>query len=208
MIKRQEKNKHTIKFIDHVNAHLAEHGFSLVWGRGKGVQCGGYTSAAYFSEIEKVIKVARKNKSWLECLVHEYSHFLQFINKSKLYRNSDFAIMEIDRWFNREKISKTRLNRIRDHFNVVREMERECEIIACRVAKKHKLPINRKGYAKRANIYIYSHWIMEQKQKFWAFKRDPLDSKYILSLVPSNFRVHAHKKIPQKIKKALEGYLH
>jgi hypothetical protein len=48
---------------------------------------------------------------------------------------------------------------------------------------------------------------MEQEQKFWAFRRDPMTSRYILSLMPPNFRVHTHRKIPARIHKALAGYL-
>ena len=202
--KGQKLSKKTKNFVSHVKAHLAEHNMTLIWGRGCTVQCGGYTSNAYFSEYEGVIKVARKNSYWLESLVHEYGHFLQWLSSSPVYKNSNNAILNIDKWFKRKKITKTRL---KNSFRIVREMERECEILSCQLSKKYHLPINRKGYAKRANIYIYSHWIMEQQQKFWAFRRDPMSSRYILSLMPSNFRIHAHKKIPNKIQKALEGYL-
>lgn len=203
--KRQRLNEKTKKFIKHVKEHLAKYNMKLVWGRGEFVQCGGYTSNAYFSEGDGVIKVARKNPYWLESLVHEYGHFLQWINRSPIYKNSHNAILNIDKWFQRENIAK---NRLKKSFTVVREMERECEILACKLSKQYQLPINRRGYARRANVYIYSHWIMEQQQKFWAFRRDPMSSRYILSLMPANFRVHAHRKIPTKIQKALEGYLH
>jgi hypothetical protein len=177
---------------------------TLIWGQGYTVHCGGYTSSAYFSEQERVIRVAKKNNLWLEALVHEYGHFLQWLEKSKIYKKSDSALIYVDKWFSREKIQKKRLE---NAFNIVREMERDCEIKACRIAKKFKLPINLHGYARRANVYIYSHWIMEEEQKFWAFRRDPMASKYILSLMPDNFRVHTHKRIPDKIHKALAGYL-
>lgn len=192
------------RFIKHIKKHLAEYKMRLIWGQGYTVQCGGYTSSAYFSEDERVIRVARKNNLWLESLVHEYAHFLQWLDKSKIYKQSDSALTYIDKWFFREKIQKKRLEKA---FYIVREMERDCEIRACRIAKKFRLPINLHGYARRANVYIYSHWFMEQEQKFWAFRRDPMTSRYILSLMPSNFRVHAHRKIPARIHKALAGYL-
>ena len=203
-VKHKDLSLSTKKFIKHVRKHLAEYGMSLVWGRGDTVHCGGYTSSAYFCEGEKMIRVARKNALWLESLVHEYGHFTQWLDGSKIYKKSDRAIINIDKWFNRETVGKVRLSK---SFRTVREMERDCEIKSCRIARKFKLPIRSNGYARRANIYIYSHWIMEEKQKFWAYSREPMHSKYILSLVPNNFRTHTHKTIPVNIYKALSKYV-
>ena len=48
------------RFIKHIKKHLAEYKMRLIWGQGYTVQCGGYTSSAYFSEDERVIRVEIK----------------------------------------------------------------------------------------------------------------------------------------------------
>lgn len=198
-------NNKVKEFINHVKEHLAQYDMELLWGRGFTVHCGGYTSSAYFSEYQGVIKVAKGNHFWLESLVHEYAHFLQWLNNCPVFKKADKAIMNVDKWFSRKKIDQ---NELKKSFEILRTMERDCEMMACKIAKRFKLPINTNGYIKRANLYIYTHWMMEKHQKFWAFRRDPMNSRYILSLMPSNFRARSHKRIPTKIEKALEGYIY
>lgn len=200
---QKNKNIHVNAFMKHVKNHLSEYGMKVIWGRGMSVHCGGYTSSAYFSEEEKMIKIAKNNDLWLESLVHEYGHFIQWVNSSPIYAKSDKAIINVEKWFLRKKMSKMKITK---SFQILREMERNCEMIASKTAKRFKLPINKFGYAKRANIYIYSHWVMEEKKKFWSYRIDPFRSRYILSLVPNDFRTQTHKKIPEKIKHALLGY--
>lgn len=203
VVNGKKLNKNVSRFISHVEEHLSQWGVRIIWGRGRSVHCYGYTSAGFFCDEDKVIKIASKNTFWLDTIVHEYAHFLQWIEGSHLFRKSGHAIHNVDQWFNREEITKKRLSR---SFYIIRSMERDCEIRACRLARKFDLPIRKEGYAKRANLYIYTHWIMEEKRKFWAYKKDPMQSKYILSLMPNNFRMHTHKRIPPKILKALVGY--
>lgn len=200
----QKISKKVRKFISHVENHISQWGVSLVWGRGSNIQCFGYTAAACFCEDDKVIKVASKNSFWLDNLVHEYAHFLQWIEGNKLFKLSGDAIIDIDNWFNKEEISKSKLSR---SFYILRSMERDCEMKASKIAKKFKLPIRTQAYARRANFYIYTHWIMEKERKFWAYSRDPMESKYIMSLMPNNFRKQTHKSIPPKILKALTYYI-
>jgi len=197
-------SKRVYKFIKFVKSHLSEWGVAIVWGRGNSVQCNGCTAAGFFSDEELVMKIATKNEFWLDTLIHEYAHFLQWIEGNTLFKKSARAIENVEDWFNREEVGARRLSR---SFSIIRAMERDCEMKACKIAKKFKLPIDPRGYARRANLYIYTHWIMEQERRFWAYKKNPLHSKYILSLMPNNFKKHTHKRIPPKILKALNSYV-
>jgi len=85
-------------------------------------------------------------------------------------------------------------------------MERDCEKRAIKIIKNFNLAINSKMYAKRAHVYIYSHFLMERTRKFDSFKRNPYYSKYVLKIMPSNMAVLSHKTIPAKVYSMLESF--
>ena len=191
------------QFVRHVKNHLAQYGMRLVIGRGKLLNCGGYRCEGYFSDKEKVIKIAKFGTNFMETLVHEYSHFLQYIGNSKIYNKSDKAILMVDDWFNGKDFDHQKLRR---SFFIIRAMERDCEKRAIKVIKQFKLEIDIKLYAKRAHCYIYSHFLMEKKRKFYSFKKSPYRSPVVLKIMPSSMAVLSHKSIPPKIYSMLESF--
>lgn len=191
------------QFVRHVKKHLAEHGMKLIIGRGKLVNVGGYRCVGYFDETQKVIKIARKTQDFMSTLVHEYSHFLQFLSKSKIYKKSDYAGYLIDQWFRGKDIPAIKLKRA---FFLVRSMERDCEKRAIKLIEKFKLEIDSKMYAKKAHCYIYSHFMMEKTRKFYSYKKSPYHSPVVLKIMPSSMAVLSHKRIPKNIYSMLESF--
>lgn len=187
-------------FVRYVQNHLREYKFRLIWGKGKTVNVDGYRSQAYFCEQEKVIKIAKNNKSSFKNLVHEYAHFLQWLDSDPLFIKSDKAIEIIDNWFAGKNYSQKELQ---NAFRVVREMERDCEMRSAELIQKWGLSINVKNYIKDANIYIYLHYAMEKKRKFWSFKKNPYKSLKLRQFVANNFKVKSHTHCPPKIMKQL-----
>lgn len=184
------------KFVRHVRKHLREHGCRLVMGRGREVNCGGYRTSGYFNDGDGEIRVGRKASLWFETLLHEYCHFLQWIEKSPVYRRSDKSNAIIDNWFNGKQYSNKVIDR---SFDVVREMERDCEMRTIRLIKKHNLPVNVERYTRMANCYIYAHYFMREYRKFWPFETDLMHSPNVISQMPANFRAQSHKKIPRRV---------
>ena len=191
------------QFVRHVKNHLAQYGMRLVIGRGRLLNCGGYRCEGYFNEGEKVIKIAKLATNFLETLVHEYSHFLQYINNSKIYKKSDKAILMVDAWFAGKEFSEEQIKR---SFFIIRAMERDCEKRAVKLIEKFNLQIDSKMYAKRANCYIYSHFLMEKTRKFYSYKKSPYRSPIVLKIMPSSLAVLSHKTIPPKIYSVLESF--
>ena len=58
-----------------------------------------------------MIKIAKNNDLWLESLVHEYGHFIQWVNSSPIYAKSDKAIINVEKWFLRKKMSKMKIKK-------------------------------------------------------------------------------------------------
>lgn len=191
------------QFVSFVKKHLAQYGMKLIIGRGRLVNVGGYRCEGYFDESKKIIKIARNCTNFLETLVHEYCHFLQFVGKSKIYKKSDIAGYIIDDWFRGQEYSSEKIKRA---FFLVRAMERDCEKRAVKVIKKFNLKIDSKLYAKRAHCYIYSHFMMEKTRKFYSYKKSPYRSPVVLKIMPSNMAVSSHKRIPPKIYSVLESF--
>ena len=191
------------QFVRHVKDHLAQYGMRLVIGRGRLLNCGGYRCEGFFNDQEKMIKIARHSANFLETLVHEYSHFLQYINNSKIYQKSDKAILMVDDWFAGKDFPEDKLRR---SFFIIRAMERDCEKRAVKLIKKFNLQIDEKLYTKRAHCYIYSHFLMEKTRKFYAHKKSPYRSSVVLKIMPTSMAVLSHKSIPPKVYSVLESF--
>jgi hypothetical protein len=191
------------QFVKFVRSHLAEYEIKLVIGRGKLVNCGNSRCEGYFSESEKIIRIAGNNQHFFQTLVHEYAHFLQYINKIRVYTKSNKAGIIIDNWFAGKNYNKKTLKRA---FLLVRAMERDCEKRAVKLIDQFNLKIDKKLYVKRAHCYIYSHFMMEKTRKYRTYRKSPYFSKYVLKIMPSNMAVLSHKSISPKIYSMLESF--
>lgn len=192
------------QFIKFVRKHLAQYGMKLILGRGKCVNVDGFRCSGCFDESGKAIRIARHCNEFLHVLVHEYCHFLQYINSSKVYEKSYKASNIVDGWLKGKNYAAKDVKRA---FFIVRSMERDCEKRAVRLINEFKLKIDTKMYSKRAHVYIYSHFMMEKSRKFYSFKRDPYYSKCVLRIMPSNMAVLSHLSIPTKVYSVLESLM-
>lgn len=184
-----------------VRKDLSEYGFNLVIGRGKQINCGSRVSG-YFSEVTKEIRVARHSNDFLPTLVHEYSHFQQYA-EGKFAAAGDAADL-LEGWFGGKDYAEREVSRA---FSVVRSCERDAERRSVDLIKYYNLPVNLDLYIRRANCYIYAHYIMHRYRKFWAFKRDPFRSHTVLAIMPNTFRAQSHQILPAQIDTALESLL-
>ena len=151
----------------------------------------------------RYIRSSGANQYFLQTLVHEYGHFLQYINQVEVYKKSDKAGVIIENWFNGKDYDKKTLKRA---FLLVRAMERDCEKRALKIIDEFDLKIDKKLYAKRANCYIYTHFLMEKTRKYGTYKKSPYFSKYVLKIMRSNMAVLSHRSIPPKIYSILESF--
>lgn len=189
------------EFIQMVRNELNDYGFKLVIGRGKQINCGSRVSG-YFSEVSKEIRVARYSNDFLPTLVHEYSHFQQYAERK--FISAGTAVDVLDSWFAGKEYAERELARA---FKIVRSCERDAERRSVATIKQYNLPVNLDLYIRRANCYIYAHYIMHRYRKFWAFKRDPFRSHTVLAMMPNSFRAQSHQTLPPDIDSALESLI-
>ena len=170
------------QFVKHVRDHLAQYGMKLIIGKGKCVNVDGFRCSGCFDESGKAIRIAR--------------HFLQYINNSKVYEKSYKASTIVDGWLKGKNYAPKEVKRA---FFIVRAMERDCEKRAVRLIELFQLNIDKEMYAKRAHVYIYSHFMMEKSRKFYSFKRNPYYCQSVLRIMPSTMAVLSHVSIPTKV---------
>lgn len=192
-----KKNRQFVKFVKN---HVSQNGVKLIIGRGKKVNANGFLCDGYFDEYEKVIKVARQDPDFLQTLLHEYCHFLQWKHKTQIFKYSDKYCTIVERWLQGKQYPKKTVRRA---FYWVRRMERECEQIAAKLIDKYDLPINKPQYIKNANCYIYAHYFMETERKYCAFTESPFRNRTVQKVMPSNFKALSHKTLPLKIYRAM-----
>lgn len=193
-------------FLKQVKSDLAEYGIKLILRDTKMVKVEGVSCLGFFDQER--IMVATKNPGWLGVLAHEYSHFLQWATGSAIYKKcfgptNNYATIQ-EEWLLGKKHKPFLVRRA---FNAVREMERECEMIAVELIKKYQLPIDIERYIQEANCYIYMHHLMEHHRIHCdGFKKDPFHRWYTRKM-PSSFRHKSHTTIPEDIRLLLERTL-
>jgi hypothetical protein len=194
----------TERFVDHVRKHLKEYGMTLIFGRGSSVNLGtGGRTFGYFDDFEKVIRVGRQHKEWLDTLVHEYCHFLQWLDAStQTWQVDSRACWIVDDYLFENKKNPE----LAWAFSRVRDYERDCEIRSVKMIRKWKLPISEKTYIRNANLYVYSYYIMEALGEWEPFTQSPYTMASVVSKMPSTFRARAHRVLPTRIKNALLAY--
>jgi hypothetical protein len=191
------------QFVKFVRNHIKQYGGKLILGRGANVNCNGIMCPGFFDDKSLIIKIGKNDPAFLSTLVHEYCHFLQYLNNIKVYQKSDEASEIVESWLLGKNYDSQILKRA---FFLVRAMERDCEKRAVKLIKEYNLPINIKIYAKHANCYIYTHFLMEKTRKYWMYKKSPYKSRIVMKLMPSTMKVRSHVSIPPKIYSTLVSF--
>lgn len=133
--------------------------------------------------IELSMKVSQRD--FLSILVHEYSHFLQWKQKSPFwftkYRGlSPWVVLE--RWLGGREYKDTT---IIECIERVRKCELDCDRIAVGLIKEYDLPINIYDYCRSASAYQYFyHYVRITRQ--WEYEQFPPYIRSVLDLMPSN----------------------
>lgn len=195
-------NRNERAFVRVVRAELSIYGVRLNLMDSKFVHADGIKCFGFFDE--KQIRVGKRNPRWIEVLAHEYSHFIQWVNGSKLYSlcfgpMANYATV-VEDWLHGKDLPKRRVHKA---FNTLRSMERECEMLTVEVFRKFRLNVDIERYKQEANCYIYMHHLMEMnRMRLSKFRKDPLKPHYIRKM-PSSFRSQSHNTMPKTVERVL-----
>lgn len=167
MIKLTSENENVQKFLDHVHSHLRKNKFKLILHMDN-LKIGKNNVSGYFSEDTREIVISIKEENWLEILVHEYNHFLQFINNEEKYilinQGESNFLNELWEWLDGNiELNTNRKNLL---FKTVQDMELDCERKSVEMIKQFNLPIDTEEYISIAHIYIF-YYMFAKKNRCW-----------------------------------------
>lgn len=119
-----------------------------------------------------VIGINKPESQWLEVLLHEYSHFNQWRNQTKVWRQYTKLYKNYD---DDKEESK-------DQIEATVNMESECEQDTIKLAKKLNYNLDIQSYIKKVNAYLLFYQIFQNERKW--YKNSPFEDDRILDLMP------------------------
>jgi hypothetical protein len=148
----------------------------------------------YFSDADNELVITTKD-CWPEILVHEFCHYLQWIEKCKYWTNLDIddtnCLDLMWKWINHEiELSKAKRKIV---FSRIRDMELDCERRTVELIKKYNLPINLKEYICFANVYIYYYNFARVTRKWFPDEVSPMTMDKVHSLMPKSLEGKRNK---------------
>jgi len=164
-------------------------------------RCLGYTC-----EEARELWLAIGHGFWLSLLVHEYSHFLIWRDRTKAQRTRaqaryDPALDLLEMWTKRKK-SATRRQIVGAAQRVAHE-EAITELMALRTIRRYGLPIDVDRYIQRATSYMLTFGFIVQNRR-WT---NPVayETEAIWSELPTDLRI---LKNPRAVLKNYRPYAH
>lgn len=173
-------------FIEKVKMHLKEYGFKLSLENTEFILTNNISVSGYFSENESILKVAinKPLNQWLPILVHEYGHFLQYIEQASVYRQlkEDNYLEKFDLWLNYQlELGYTEKLTM---FNYIFQLERDCELRAVNLLEQYSLPIESQDYIQKANSYLM-YYSTVFKNRAWNYNELPYNNYQIYTKMPN-----------------------
>jgi len=186
-------------FIQHVRTHLKEYNFKLIFANAYQVNTGsGYRCTGFFDDSRRVIRVAKRAANWFETLLHEYCHFLDWLESTSKQLNRETKALAICERYVMGDICLS--PRIINAFRIAAHMEWKCDKRAVKLIQEWNLPINTEKYIREAHLYVYLYHMYRKHRTFNA--RQP--SWRILAEMPDTFRSRSWYAVPARVERKLE----
>jgi hypothetical protein len=190
-------------FIQHLRNHLEEYNFKLILSNSKQVNTGtGFRCSGFFDEFTRTIRVATKSSVWLEVLVHEYCHFLDYLECSRRELDKENNAIGICESHMKGHICHARS--VKYAFLTVARMEWKAEKRAQGIIREWHLPIDLVDYNKEANLHICLYHMYQKHHRYGA--RNNPATETILAMMPKTISNRMWRGISENLEKALSKY--
>lgn len=140
-------------------------------------------SSGYFDQPDEkqnikypllVVGIDKEESQWIEVLLHEYNHFLQWKNQTPAWKEY------IDLYKDYNEGDEESFEQLETTVN----MESECESNTIKLAKELNYDINPSRYIQKVNAYLVFYQIYAEKKEW--YKSAPFEDNDILKLMPSD----------------------
>lgn len=202
-----KNSKEVQKFLKFVIKDCESEGVRVRLVKAKKVYNGGIGLSGFFSDTEMEIAVAVRCplSHWLGVLVHEYSHFCQWRENCKVWREStgialSDAISLVDMWLNKDIELSPKQRQL--YINKTISVELDCEKRAVRLIKQYNLPLNINEYIQKANAYLASYQAKAVMRKWTKPGKAAYTFEEIWTSMPKTFTYPYFKPLtPLQVKK-------
>jgi hypothetical protein len=154
-------------YFQEIDAKCKQHDVKFRVSGGKSVYSGGGCCGGFFSDSPKELAIAiNKPLKWvLATLVHEDSHFDQWLNRQSVWYNQRIS-RNFNNFFDWLQNIKNIKNPIESAKHVI-ALESDCERRSIKKIKKRwSHVISPETYAQSANAYMFSYLYMAQSRKW------------------------------------------
>jgi hypothetical protein len=150
--------------------------------------------SGYFCDRDKAIVVAcgRPFKEWFEILIHEFCHMEQWKDDER-WDKWTTACGKTWEWIAKDiMLNKSQFLKVLDDMV---ELEKDCEMRAVEKIKQWNLPINISMYTRKANVYLYSYYMLPAIKKFPTGVHS---DQILVEMAPKVFK-KSYRKVPEEI---------
>jgi len=206
MIKISSLDEPTQNFLDYVDSTLKKYRFTLVLSMDD-LTVGKNTVGGTFDEIDKKLEISIKDEGWLEVLVHEFNHFLQYIQQEpiflKLSESGSNMSEDLWSWLDHEiELPKKRISEI---IQSIIDMELDCERRSVKMIKEFSLPIDIKEYVFVAYTYLNFYNYVKKHRTWFKQSVGLSDIKELRSMKNIHLR-GKFKRLPKGFEEIFRKY--
>ena len=199
------------RFMKHVEKEVTKSGITFLPVKKTYVSVeGNVRVSGYFDTGDMVLAVAMglPEIEWLAVLVHEYSHFRQFKENCKAWKQTTVKGEDVcDTIFlfvgSNHKVIPKRI--LKDHTARVRNVELDCEKRTVRNIRKFSLPLDIPSYIQKANSYLYFYNYALLRKRWWRPDKSPYRNGKVWSEFPTYFKRRYHG-LPKKYVELYDSY--
>ena len=129
---------------------------------------------SYLKSPILVIGIDKPEEEWIEVLLHEFNHYLQWRDKTDLWNK------HLDLYIDNKEDKEETFEMIKSTV----EMEAECERNTISFAQEINYPLDEIRYIKKVNAYLVFYQIYYTSKKW--YKNPPFENESILNLMPKD----------------------
>jgi len=197
------------KFIEYVRKDLEKSSIVLKLIPEKSIKADGVSVEGYFDETNLAVSIDKPVKEWLHIMVHEYSHFRQWVENCYAWNRVIIGGEDISDtlflWIKRKK--KFSLDTLKLHTSRIRDLELDCDRRAVNLLEEFKLThiISQAEYISRSNSYLYFYNYALLRRRWWKRNHSPYHNPDVWTNFPPFF-MKRYSQIPKRYVEVYDKY--
>lgn len=174
------------EIIKKIQKHCESYNFKVIIKPKEKLIVNNFAVSGYFDPKSKEIAFTidfNDPKSYL-IAIHEYCHFLQYIENTKEFLKTIEHSIHIENFINNKPYNQ---KTIKNSFLNIMKLELDCEKRVIDFCLKNNIHINKKEYIQKSNSYVNYYKEMYYTKKWYNIKTPPFEDPSIYSKMPTFF---------------------